>query len=85
MSVNYEHKIPAVLEHFGVLYPPTTLDPDDCTLKDQVIDLLDMADQHYAEAIAGTDADPAFLLIDAIKILNGAIEKLDVAKLKREA
>ncbi len=78
MEVVYENKIPPVLEHEGVQYPPNTFDPDDCTLKDQVVELLDMADQHYAEAIAGKDSDPAFNLIDAVKILNAAIERLDV-------
>ena len=48
------------------------------TLKDQVIELLELADQNYKDR----DKDPAedshiFNLIDAIKILTAAIERFE--------
>ena len=77
LNVNYEMKIPAVLEYEGIQFPSVTDNVEDCTLLDQIVDLLMIADQNYAEAMAGHDSDPAFCLIDAIKILNGALSALD--------
>ena len=65
--------IPMIEEHEGVKYPPVTFDPADYTLKDQIVNLLDLADQ-------SDDSDDAvFLLIDAVKLLEAAIERIDTA------
>ena len=47
--------IPMIEEHEGVKYPPVTFDPADCTLKDQIVNLLDLADQ-------SDDSDDAVLM-----------------------
>lgn len=75
---NYENKIPPVFEIEGVSYPPPTFDPEQCTLKDQIVDLLDAADQHYAEFLSGSEPDYSFPLIDAVKILQAAIRRSDM-------
>jgi len=76
--IDYDKKIPPVFEIEGVSYPPPVFDPDECTLKDQIVDLLDTADQHYAEFFAGeVEDDYVFPLIDAVKILQAAIERID--------
>ena len=69
-------KIPAVTEVEGQSFP--TLHSDD-TLIDQVTYLLELADQNYADHVAGdADENPAaFNLIDAVKLINAAIERLD--------
>jgi|TARA_R100001143_G_scaffold63464_2_gene70704 hypothetical protein len=76
------NNIPMIKEYEGVQYPATTLDPNDCTLKDQITDLLDAADQAFAENDVEWDEthDPAFPLIDAVKLLNAAIERLNFEK-----
>lgn len=63
--------IPMIEEYQGVVYPPVTLDPADCTLKHQIVDLLDLADQ------SDDPEDAVFLLIDAVKLLEAAIERTD--------
>ncbi|MGB1876025.1 MAG: hypothetical protein ACPHGY_03735 [Rhodospirillaceae bacterium] len=65
-----------IREYEGVKYPPVTADPDDCTLKDQIVDLLEYADQAFSEQDMEMH-DPTFLLMDAVKLLNAAIERLD--------
>ena len=67
-------KIPAVTEVEGQSFP--TLHPDD-TLIDQVTYLLELADQNYADYAPGdADENPAaFNLIDAVKLINTAIER----------
>ena len=74
---NYENKIPPVFEIEGVSYPPPTFNPDECTLKDQIVDLLETADQQYAEFLSGNDTDYSFPLIAAVKILQAAIRRAD--------
>ena len=74
---NYENKIPSVFEIEGVSYPPPTFNPDECTLKDQIVDLLETADQHYAEFLSGSEPDYSFPLIEAVKILQAAIRLSD--------
>ena len=73
---NYEeNKIPATEEYEGTAYP--TSDPGE-TLREQIIEKLDYADQAYAEAIAGyDDCTPVWPLIDALAILNGALERIE--------
>ena len=68
--------IPMIKEYEGVKYPPVTFDPNDCTLKDQIIDLLENADQAFSEQDMEMH-DPTFSLIDAIKLLNAAIERIN--------
>ena len=77
--VDYTKKIPHVHEYQGEMFPSSTIDPDDSTLKDQILILLDFADQNYAEVLDGEDVegnDPCFPLIDIKKILDGAINNL---------
>lgn len=68
--------IPMIREYEGVEYPPVTFNPDDCTLKDQIVDLLESADQAFSEQDMEMH-DPTFLLMDAVKILDAAIERLN--------
>ena len=70
--------IPMIREYEGVKYPPVTFDPSDCTLKDQIVDLLENADQAFSEQDMEMQ-DPTFLLMDAVKLLNAAIERLNNA------
>lgn len=79
MMVDYTKKIGHVPEYQGEVFPAVTWDPDDSTLKDQIVMLLDLADQGYAEVLDGEAVegnDPCFLLIDIKKILDGAIDNL---------
>ena len=71
---NYEeNRIPATESYEGTAYPP----PGE-TLREQIIEKLDYADQAYAEAIAGyDDCTPVWPLIDALAILNGALERIE--------
>ena len=71
---NYEeNRIPATEEYDGTAYPP----PGE-TLREQIIEKLDDADRLYAEAIAGyDDCTPVWPLIDALAILNGALERIE--------
>tara|TARA_R110001592_G_scaffold30817_1_gene109689 strand:+ start:818 stop:1090 length:273 start_codon:yes stop_codon:yes gene_type:complete len=77
--IDYTKKIGHVHEYQGEVFPSATIDPADSTLKDQILILLDFADQNYAEVLAGEDVevnDPTFLLYDIKKILDGAINNL---------
>ena len=75
--------IPMIEEYEGVKY--YCLHEED-TLKDQVIELLELADQNYEDRFKGdVPLHPAeesyiFNLIDAIKILTAAIERFDNEK-----
>ena len=70
---NYEeNRIPATEEYEGTAYPP----PGE-TLREQIIEKLDDADRLYAEAIAGYCDTPVWPLIDALAILNGALERIE--------
>tara|TARA_S200000501_G_scaffold340303_1_gene348762 strand:+ start:1960 stop:2199 length:240 start_codon:yes stop_codon:yes gene_type:complete len=76
-------KIPAISEIEGVI---VASNPDD-TLIDQVTYLLELADQNYEEmmdriskhgvAADVEDTTPVFNLIDAVKLIEAAISKVD--------
>ena len=79
-TTDYTKKIPPVLEYQGVKYPTSlTFDPDDCTLKDQILDLLELADMRYAESLSNDSDDDEkyywhFMLIDAKTLLDAAMD-----------
>lgn len=76
---DYSKKIPAVLKYQGVKYSTSSFDPNDTTLKDQIVELLELADERYAEVLNGDDPEdgnPCYMLIDARAILEGAIAQI---------
>lgn len=84
---DYTKKIGHVHEYCGEVFPSATIDPADSTLKDQILMLIDLADERYAEVLAGVDIegnDPCYLLVDAVKILEGAISNLEASDLWTE-
>jgi len=76
-EIDYEKKIPMISEIEGVSYSPAYGDPEQATIKDQVLELLTSADDRYAEFLSGHCPDYAFDLIDAVKLLNAAIDRSD--------
>ena len=84
---DYTKRIKHVHSYQGEVFPSATIDPDDSTLKDQILVLLNLADERYAEVLAGVDIegnDPCYLLVDAVKILEGVISNLEASDLWTE-